>query len=138
MVRTLLTSLVLCSAFVLVVGGDEPPDRPVAYKDKQTGLSFPREFDDLKYDRMVTYPDRALGVAVRYLLGGTLKTDVFIYNYGLEKIPSDLDAKEVEEHLVQVVGDVEAAGKAGALPNLTLQDRTVISLGDGETAPKAH
>lgn len=112
--------------------GEEP------YQDKQTGLTFPKAVGNLNLVATKTFDEERLGVAIRYQHGDSMWIDAIVYNNGLSTIPSDPEAKVVQENLEGVIGDVESAAAKGFYTGLKLESRTVVGLSKREGAVKAN
>jgi hypothetical protein len=80
--------------FALADANDAGP-----FVDKATGLVFPPELGAYKRGPITSYPDPKLGVKVEYI--GPGKADVFVYDMGLQEIPTGVDSQAVEEAFQQ-------------------------------------
>ncbi|RQP21417.1 hypothetical protein [Piscinibacter terrae] len=81
-------------------------------------VQFPDKIADFTYGERHEFPQRGLGVNLRYSMDGPVVGSIYIYNGGLGNIPSGVDAAVVRRHFAQVISEVkqmEALGKVRAV-----------------------
>ncbi len=81
------------------------------------------------------YKDKDLGYSVSYLSEGIVIT-VFVYNLGLEKIPTGPNADAIKAEMYESLLALEANRKNGRYKSITPVDERVIPFGTNKAAPE--
>ncbi len=98
-----LTAAVLMIAWGHSAAADKParPDREAdVYKDKQTGLAFPKTIGELVAEGAKGFSTPELGIGIRYRHGKGMLVDIYIYNLGLSEIPGDPNAEVIKNTIL--------------------------------------
>ena len=79
---------------------------------------FPDSVGELHFDKRFEFPQKALGVNIRYKREGPVIGSIYVYNSGLAQIPSGTENPVVRRHFSQVIDEVrqlEAIGKVRSI-----------------------
>jgi hypothetical protein len=107
------------------------------YVEQQTGLTFPKTIERLKFDSAKDFGDPKLGIGIRYRSPEGLLIDAIIYNQGLKAIAADPTEPRVKQEADQALKDIETAAERGFYKDLKVIGREVVPLTKGG-APQAH
>jgi hypothetical protein len=91
--------------------------------------SVPSHVGGLELGEVEGFGDPRLGVSFRYY-GDTVKATTYLYNLGLENIPSDLRSGEVRAFFDQAYQDVVRAEEFGFYLDLELSEPQLLYLPD--------
>ena len=98
------------------------------------------EFPDVKgltRRKIQTFPEAKLGYSVGYNAPGFGAT-VYVYNRGLEKIPTGAKSDEVKDEMKHVADEIDLARQQGAYKSVKqLGQEETVRLGKGKDAPAA-
>ena len=84
------------------------------------------------------YDDPGLGVKLRYVSldeSTTLKADTYLYDLGLDSVPDDILAPEVEEFFQQSCAEVVAASEQGFYLDFEIRASRFLHLPDDSPVP---
>jgi hypothetical protein len=107
------------------------------YVEQQTGLTFPKTIERLKFDSAKDFGDPKLGIGIRYRSPEGLLIDAIIYNHGLKMIAADPADARVKQEADQALKDIETAAERGFYKDLKVIGREVVPLTKGG-APQTH
>jgi hypothetical protein len=139
--KALVYGLVLTVIASLVAGlsdAEEKAEKGTPYLEKQTGLSFPASIGDLSRDRCKEFPEAGLGVLIRYVKGDAVLADLFVYNMGVQEIPSDANGDAIVQQADKALEDVRYFEKQGHYLGLKVESRGVVPLTADAKGPKAQ
>ena len=85
------------------------------------GLSIPDRVGSLVYGRTIDFESRSPGLGYSLRFGGRpgWMVDVYLYDLGLKKIPTDAESDVIKSQLAQARGDVFELGKRGTYADVT-------------------
>jgi hypothetical protein len=85
------------------------------------GLSIPDRVGSLVYERTIDFESKSPGLGYALRFGGRpgWMVDVYLYDLGLKRIPSDAESDVIKNQLAQARGDVFELGKRGTYANVT-------------------
>lgn len=112
-------------------GRASPVDSIPVFGDE---LRLPLRLAGLEYEDLDVYPNRQLGVRIRYSNDWEVKADAYLYDLGLVSIPEDLQAPEVVEWFREAHANVIRHGQMGHY--LDLQTRASQYLHIPRDAPE--
>jgi hypothetical protein len=78
---------------------DPVPKKTKAYKEKQTGITFPRIMGVCEIEGPHEYDQPELGVSVTYWSMGSTKIDIYVYNGGHTNLTSGAKSDTVKKQL---------------------------------------
>ncbi len=81
------------------------------------------------------FKDAALGYSISYTGDGTVVT-VFVYNLGLEKIPTGPNSDAIKAEMYESLLALEGNKKSGRYKSITPLDEGVVPLGANKAAPQ--
>lgn len=99
---------------------------PVAHKDPEIGVVFPRKLGGLTFEKVATYEDPGAGYSLRYEGAGLMKVDVYVYTKALDEIPSGYDTDLVKAESQEIVRVLEIMQKRGAYTDLKHLDHGMV------------
>jgi hypothetical protein len=114
-----------------VVGQTKPDEQP----SEVSGLKLP--FPDVKgWDRSKPRALPGDGYSVAYNSDEKIAVTVYVYNRGLERIPDDLDGKEVKRELTGAKEAILEAKRRGIYDEVQEEKSGEATLGSLKDAPK--
>jgi hypothetical protein len=131
----MVRSLLALSALLALVGFAQPADDPPGPK-----INPKIDFPDVKgftRGKVQTFPKAELGYSVPYDAPG-LAVTVYVYNFGLKKIPDGAKSDEVKDEMKRAVADLDRAQQAGLYKSVKeVGKEEAVALGKGKDAPAA-
>jgi hypothetical protein len=84
------------------------------------GLSIPDRVGSLVYERTIDFESKTPGLGYALRFGGQpgWMVDVYLYDFGLNTIPTDAESEVIRNQLAQARGDVFELGKRGTYVNV--------------------
>jgi len=92
--------------------------------EKQTGVTFPDAIAQFAREEVREFPDRKLGVAIRYLAPGLAKADIFIYDLGIKGIQTGAASRVVRTQFEQTLRDIFRLEERGAYAEVALLSKS--------------
>lgn len=96
------------------------PFASAAVQEDAIGVSFPNEVDGFVFSKKEVFPQKGLGVAIRYLGSGPVQATVYIYTGGLSSIPDGPESAKVQKHFAQVIDEVKMMETLGHASKVTV------------------
>jgi hypothetical protein len=126
----MIRSLVAASALLIAAGAARTAD------DKLPGpkIEWP-DVKGLERQKPNAFKDAALGYSVAYLGDGVIVT-IFVYDLGLEKIPTGPNSDTVKAEMYESALALEANKASGRYKRIEPIDEKVIPFGSNNAAPK--
>ena len=95
---------------------------------EQTLLNFPSQLANMKREEITEYPDPSAGISINYrATDGTLAT-VFIYNRGLQLIPSGGESELIKNEMIEVIRSIKYLESQGVYSDLHILGGEPIAL----------
>ena len=113
----------------------------IAYEDPSSGFTFKKAYSAFFFQGHHAYDDPRLGYSLAYASPTQTSISVYVYNYGLEDIPTGTESNLVENQLISSVKGIRDSGRylqvseevRPALSPHFLQSFQKITLNQGDT-----
>jgi hypothetical protein len=86
-----------------------------------TESALPQSIGDLNFKNVEIYEDSRLGASVAYDMHDDVVADVYLYDFGINDIPNDVEAPEVLEYFQGAYHDLLRAADRGIYLNLQVR-----------------
>lgn len=112
--------LATITSYIIAQEGATP-----AYRDPDTGLTFPQTLGGLTFYKTHSYDEPGLGYSLRYEGKDLTKADIYVYDKQVADIPKGHNSKLVTEEAQSVKKVLELMQERGDYKNLTQTDQGV-------------
>lgn len=130
---------IVCSLFAVTAKAQTTTSNPpnsVSTASRELKIEFP-DIDGWNKSEVKKYPIPELGYNVNYKSEDAGLVTIYVYNMGLNEIPSDVDNTILKNELIRVKNEIQTVGNMGYYTDLKVLKDETVNLGGSTGKIKA-